>query len=751
MKTPTIAFLSFDWSFGIEPLQPNGCLYYRGYLPNLVLNEMGWDCFVGTPGYNKEHGFGMMLPNEQALHGFDIVSFKLLMIDSLIEQIVEAREKTGVRVVVDVDDWFEGLSESNIAYKLTDPVANPRNNRENYKKIIELADAVITSTPMLYDFYSQRRNNVFLVRNSIDINNESRWNVRSGKSNDFWPTLGWVGATPWRSNDLEIFQSFLNEYMRENKLKFHHSGDVNNAPQVAQLAGIDPQRLTKEGMKPIFDYPQVFKKIDVGTVPLNDIKFNEAKCVSYDTLIPTSNGVKKACDIVIEDKVLTCSGEYKVVQEVDHTPSRMGYKITTNTGRHISITPEHRMWVNDSWVEAKDIKVGDKMLSSKMENFNKNASYVEVNWPTESRVTRSGKTIDMDLVESGPKLKINETWGRILGIYSGDGSCSGKTSITISCDGQDADFIDLIIRDFEKCGFSPTTEKVTTYDGIETRKRSVRVSSSNLTKTLVSIGVAEWRSSNFRSKYAKRIVTVPDIIFQSPKSVIKEFLSGIFETDGTIENSGVSVTTIHENFAKQIQLMLSIFGIQSKIKSGISTYIYKKEKRFGKRYYKISLNRASSDIFQKEINFLSKRKIDKLQILSNKKHSNAYKPMTWIEEVVSKEEEMIINPVDIQVDGEEYIANGLRSHNSFIKGLEYVAAGIPFISSALPEYKYLESQGIGRTASNPDEWIAHFEDLRDPKKRKEERLRNIDLTKKLHSLEARADEWNSVYTQILNL
>lgn len=365
MKTPTIAFLSFDWSFGIQPLQPNGCLYYRGYLPNLVLNEMGWDCFVGTPGYNKEHGFGMMLPNEQALHGFDIVSFKLLMIDSLIEQIVEAREKTGVKVVVDVDDWFEGLSESNIAYKLTDPVANPRNNRENYKKIIELADAVITSTPMLYDFYSQRRNNVFLVRNSIDINNESRWNVRSGKSNDFWPTLGWVGATPWRSNDLEIFQSFLNEYMRENKLKFHHSGDVNNAPQVAQLAGIDPQRLTKEGMKPIFDYPQVFKKIDVGTVPLNDIKFNEAK--------------------------------------------------------------------------------------------------------------------------------------------------------------------------------------------------------------------------------------------------------------------------------------------------------------------------------------------------------------------------------------------------SGIKGLEYVAAGVPFIASALPEYKYLESQGIGRTASNPDEWIAHFEDLRDPKKRKEERLRNIDLTKKLHSLEARADEWNSVYTQILNL
>lgn len=276
MKIPTIAFLSFDWSFGIEPLQPNGCLYYRGYLPNLVLNERNWDCFVGTPGYNDQHGFGMMLPKDQALHGFDIVVFKLLMIDTLITQIPAAQKNTGVKVVIDVDDWFEELSESNIAHKLTDPIANPRNNRENYKKIIELADAVITSTPILYDFYSKKRDNVFMVRNSIDINNAKRWNYK-GKSNDHWPTIGWVGATPWRSNDLEVFQSFLNEYLRNNKLKFHHSGNIQNAPQVVQLAGIDPERVSTEPMKPIFDYPEIFKKVDIGVVPLNNIPFNEAK------------------------------------------------------------------------------------------------------------------------------------------------------------------------------------------------------------------------------------------------------------------------------------------------------------------------------------------------------------------------------------------------------------------------------------------------------------------------------------------
>jgi glycosyltransferase involved in cell wall biosynthesis len=275
-KKPTIGFLSFDWSFGIKPLQPNGCLYYRGYLPNLELQKFGWDSFVGTPGFNAEHGFGMMLPNDQALHGFDIVSFKLLMLDSLIEQIPLAQKKTGVKVVVDVDDWFDELNETNIAHRLTDPKLNPKNNRDNYKKIIELADAVVVSTPILYDHYSKQRENVFMVRNSIDINLLNRWKGK-GDNGGKTPTVGWVGATPWRSNDLEIFRPFLNEFLRENKLKFHHAGNILNAPQIEELAGIDSERLTKSAMQPIFDYPKVFKPLNVGLVPLNPIPFNEAK------------------------------------------------------------------------------------------------------------------------------------------------------------------------------------------------------------------------------------------------------------------------------------------------------------------------------------------------------------------------------------------------------------------------------------------------------------------------------------------
>lgn len=61
---------------------------------------------------------------------------------------------------------------------------------------------------------------------------------------------------------------------------------------------------------------------------------------------------------------------------------------------------------------------------------------------------------------------------------------------------------------------------------------------------------------------------------------------------------------------------------------------------------------------------------------------------------------------------------------SWIKGLEYAAAGIPFIASPLPEYVRLNRDfGIGRLASTPSEWKDHIEELSDPSVRFEEAQR----------------------------
>lgn len=66
---------------------------------------------------------------------------------------------------------------------------------------------------------------------------------------------------------------------------------------------------------------------------------------------------------------------------------------------------------------------------------------------------------------------------------------------------------------------------------------------------------------------------------------------------------------------------------------------------------------------------------------------------------------------------------------SDIKGLEYSAAGIPFVAQSIDAYDELFESGIGRTAKRPHEWAKHLKALCDPKVREEEGSRNRELVR----------------------
>jgi glycosyltransferase involved in cell wall biosynthesis len=240
------------------------------------LKEHGWESGIGIPGFNPEHGFGILIPDEKAIHGWDIIVLKLIMLERVVDQVRQAREN-GQKVVVDIDDHMEGLEETNLAYKTTHPDANPNNNREHYIAIMEQADALITSTPFLYDFYKNKypEKPIYLIRNGIDID---RWSVRDRDHKGRLPTFGWVGATTWRSGDLEILNPFFGEFLKKKHLRFHHAGNIINAPTPASQIGIDKSIFTSEPMKTMLNITELYsRKIDVGIVPLRDVPFNHAK------------------------------------------------------------------------------------------------------------------------------------------------------------------------------------------------------------------------------------------------------------------------------------------------------------------------------------------------------------------------------------------------------------------------------------------------------------------------------------------
>lgn len=79
---------------------------------------------------------------------------------------------------------------------------------------------------------------------------------------------------------------------------------------------------------------------------------------------------------------------------------------------------------------------------------------------------------------------------------------------------------------------------------------------------------------------------------------------------------------------------------------------------------------------------------------------------------------------------------------STVKGMEYAAAGIPFIASDLPEYHWmLDTYGIGLIASRPSRWLRHLDDLlHDPDRRnkiaRENRLKVAEM-----DISLRGQDW----------
>lgn len=65
---------------------------------------------------------------------------------------------------------------------------------------------------------------------------------------------------------------------------------------------------------------------------------------------------------------------------------------------------------------------------------------------------------------------------------------------------------------------------------------------------------------------------------------------------------------------------------------------------------------------------------------------------------------------------------------SYQKGIEYAAAGVPFVAQHLGEYiRLTQDMGIGRTAKKAGDWLRHIKDLSNIEVRREEAIRNREL------------------------
>jgi hypothetical protein len=445
---------------------------------------------------------------------------------------------------------------------------------------------------------------------------------------------------------------------------------------------------------------------DIGIAPLSPTIFNRSKCINSDMRVTTASGVCRAGDLQAGMRVWRDG--WRRIQAVERGPARPGLLITLRDGYQLRLTPEHRMLRGDQWVCADAFAVGDRLVME-AESVGP-TEYVRAPWPADSRMSRAGAGNSDPFdpgaflnAEDGPKVEITPRWGRLLGAYAGDGSVGQATKVTISCDGQDQDWIDQVMADFRACGLNPRTEMITTFDGKVLRRRGVTVASAHLLRVLESWGLTRPRESG----KPIRVVRVPEVIWRSPREVIAEFLAGYFEADGHCTGNGAEVTSKDEQMIRDVQRLLLLFGITSRV-SRINTAA---QNGYVGEAWRCTLRRAEVDVFAKEIGFRSIRKSTRLAEITARPHSNRYTPMEWSREIVAIEP-CTVDPIDIQVEGSTFVLAGFVSHNSGLKALEYGALGIPIVAADAAPYRDVVVHGkTGFLVSRDDQWVKYLREL----------------------------------------
>ena len=285
-----IGFASSDWAVSvIDPAtdRPSwgGAGWARCGLPAKALRGQGFDVVEGTLVWDKRaEVFGVREwprasePEDAAvLHSdVDLIVLQRWMFASVAVESRTARAN-GQVIVNDLDDHFWALDPRNRAFAATDPRRNVIEHRGHYLEALKVSTAVTVSTPYLASEVRRLgvRARVEVLENRVDL--EAFRAVRENRASTPTPVVGWVGATPWRSGDVETLRGVLGPFLARHGLLAYHGGHLDGSETFAHQAGLQDSDVLTEPMAPIWGYPRLFRRLDVGLVPLADHPFNRAK------------------------------------------------------------------------------------------------------------------------------------------------------------------------------------------------------------------------------------------------------------------------------------------------------------------------------------------------------------------------------------------------------------------------------------------------------------------------------------------
>jgi glycosyltransferase involved in cell wall biosynthesis len=257
------------------------------FVPAQAMHKNNIDVVVGEYGWRDEEGFVAVNPIERMYAGhrgpivnpknysgdLDVIIMKLWMWHEY-EDLITRAKAMGQTVIADIDDWFDGLPTTNIAFETTHPKRDALWNRNHMISSYRHMNGLITSTKFINDYYKNSNQNVIQIDNSLEPTDFiKRVDVARDR-----PVVGWAGMMLWRQHDIIQLQGWLGDFLERYDLRFYQAGlDPNNPHQLAEAAKINPDRFFGVSGCSAKNYGNILLPIDIGIVPLEKVSFNEAK------------------------------------------------------------------------------------------------------------------------------------------------------------------------------------------------------------------------------------------------------------------------------------------------------------------------------------------------------------------------------------------------------------------------------------------------------------------------------------------
>jgi intein/homing endonuclease len=367
----------------------------------------------------------------------------------------------------------------------------------------------------------------------------------------------------------------------------------------------------------------------------DDAKFRRefCACVVGDTKISTDVGI---VDIKYASGAKRCESG-AISRWFVREPSPV-LRIKTLAGRELTATHDHPIKMADGrFVNMGDVVVGD---------------VVELRPPMFSSERVFVKWREPKFVEHS--FEIDEDFGLLLGFFMGDG-CYNRAMMSIACSARDPDVVEVVSDLMLRYVGRSNKYEISVRNG-KAGCIEVRCGCVAMLEPLTQID-AVYRNS---SGLIKRNVSVPPVIFKSPKSVVRQFLRGLFESDGENTAGGVRFSTNKEKFAQDVQMLLLGFGVTSTI-----TERKRRDRVTKKQYawYQIYVTTAASEVFMREIGFVGARKSERTFNVVHKLGRKRM-PVGMTDEIISIEDAGLAETYDITVpESGVFSANGILTHN----------------------------------------------------------------------------------------